>query len=209
MEEKGRETIAAFDSLMTTNRIQMMKVILSWLPPRQQGVLAVYIKFAEFQYVMQFLSRSQATPLVHGHKSLPLDKLLNGNLLQESSGDVVEFLEELLPFCGPTEQTRIESAIQAINGISKMKEMMEMMEMMKELFPEGMQMGMGQGDASSQDTDKDGMEGASGNGTGGTDSEGGSNPPDFLSSLFGMTGMSGMDLSSLFQMFGTDNRQDS
>ena len=171
MEEQNSKTINAFDSLFTTNRIQMMKVILSWLPPRQQGVLAVYIKFAEFQYVMQFLSRSQATPLVHGHKSLPLDKLLNGNLLQESSGDVVEFLEELLPFCGPTEQTRIESAIQAINGISKMKEMMEMMEMLKELFPEGM------------------------------NSEGG-NPMDILSGMTGMPDLGGMDLSSVFDMFG-------
>lgn len=33
MEEKGAGLIAAFDSLYTTNRIQMLKVLLTRLPP--------------------------------------------------------------------------------------------------------------------------------------------------------------------------------
>lgn len=189
MEEKGRETITAFDSLMTTNRIQMMKVILSWLPPRQQGGFAVYIKFAEFQHAMQFLSRPQDMPLFYGHRVLPLDRLLSGSLLQEGSGDVVDFLEELLPFCGDAERARLESVIQMINGISKMKEMMEMMEMMKEYM----------GGDDGKDTAGSGTECA------GTPGDGSF---DFLSALSGMAGMSGMDLNSLFQMFGNDNGQD-
>ena len=55
MEEQGSKTIAAFDSLFTTNKIQMLKILLPRLLPRQQGGFAIYIKLLELQYAFSFL----------------------------------------------------------------------------------------------------------------------------------------------------------
>ena len=56
MEDTHSNTITAFDSLFTTSRIQMLKVLFSWLAPEQQGGFAVYIKLLEEEIVRGFLS---------------------------------------------------------------------------------------------------------------------------------------------------------
>lgn len=139
MEDKGRETITTFDTLLTTNRLQMMKVLLSYLAPEQQGSLAVYIKFSELQYALQLLKRSPPQPIFRGHRTiLTFQSLLGGNLLENDFSGVLELLEELLPFSGPQERARIQNIRNFLSGMSQMREMMEMMEMMRELYPEGM-----------------------------------------------------------------------
>lgn len=57
MEEKELDKVAAFDTLFTTNHIQMCKVLLSYLPAPYQSTLAVYIKLAELNYTFSFLKR--------------------------------------------------------------------------------------------------------------------------------------------------------
>lgn len=132
MGKKDIETITAFDSLFTTNRIQMLKVLLPRLSPEAQGNFAVYIKFLELQYTMTFLQRRPPVPLIaHG-------KPLSGNIFQGDNTDTIELLDELLPFSGPEERTKIENLKNMLQNMSKMQEMMEMMQMMQELFPEGM-----------------------------------------------------------------------
>lgn len=164
MEEKGTGLITAFDSLFTTNKIQMLKVLFTRLPSAQQGGFAIYIKFLELQYTLRFL-RVQPVPRFAGSKPLSAD------FFSGDSSDTIALLDELLPFSGPAERTRIENIKNMLHNIAKMKEMMEMMEMLKEMFPEGC----------------------------GGDGE---NPMDFFS---GMAGMSGMDMSSVFDMFGKEN----
>lgn len=139
MEDKGRDTIAAFDTLLTTNHLRMMKVLLSYLAPEQQGSLAVYIKFSELQYTLQLLKRSPPQPIFRGHRTiLTPQSLLGGNLLENDFSGVLELLEELLPFSGPKERARIKNIRNFLSGMSQLREMMEMMEMMRELYPEGM-----------------------------------------------------------------------
>lgn len=163
MEEKGRSLIEAFDSLFTTNKIQMLKILLSWLPPSQQGGLAIYIKFLELQYTFTLLRRHPETRFT-GSKQLSADFFSGDN------ADTIELLDELLPFSSPGERTKIEGMKNMLQSMSKMKEMMEMMEMLKEMFPDGFG-----GDAD--------------------------NPMDLFS---GMAGMSGMDMSAVFDMFGKE-----
>lgn len=163
MEEKGTSLIAAFDSLFTNNRIQMLKVLLSWLPPSQQGGFAIYIKFLELQYTFTLLRRHPETRFA-GSKQLSADFFSGDN------ADTIELLDELLPFSSPDERVKIEGMKNMLQSMSKMKEMMEMMEMLKEMFPEGFG-----GDAD--------------------------NPMDLFST---MAGMSGMDMSAVFDMFGKE-----
>ena len=122
MEENELGSITAFDSLFTTNRIQMMKVLLPYLKPEQQGALAVCIKVMELNYTFSFFKN-------HPH-ALPL------RLPQKS--DTTKVWDEILPFCGPEERSKVENMRIMMQSMNQMKEMMETMQMMQEMFPEGM-----------------------------------------------------------------------
>ena len=178
MAEKGKETITAFDTVLTTNRIQMMKVFLSYLAPEQQSGLAVYIKFSELQYAMQLARQAPGRPLLHSQRPvLSLQSLLNGSLFNGNQEGILELLDELLPFSGPEERSKILNLKNMLVSMSKMREMMEMMEMMKELFPDGVNFG----------------DGGNGDGTDGISS--------MVDMFSGMSGMDPMALAQLMQMF--------
>ena len=164
MEEKGRETITAFDTVFTTNRIQMMKVFLSYLAPELQSGLAVYIKFSELQYVMQLARRFPGRPVMHSRGTvLTFKSLTDGSLFGKDQAGILELLDELLPFSSPGERSRIQNLKNMLISMSRMREMMDMMEMMKDLFPEGMGDGSGSfGDMFSAMASMNGDEGMSG-----------------------------------------------
>ena len=144
MEDRGRETITTFDALLTTNHIQMMKVLLSYLTPEQQNGLAVYIKFSELQYALRLLQKTPRQPIIRGYRTiLSPQSLLDGSFLQRDNSDILELLDELMPFGGPKERARLQNIRNLLTSINQMRQMMDMMEMMKELFPEG----MGSGDS--------------------------------------------------------------
>lgn len=161
MEEKGKNLISAFDSLYTTNRIQMLKILLTWLPPERQGGFAVYIKLLELQYAFSLLRHPPGAGLAGGHR-------LSADPLSGDTAGTIELLDELLPFSGPAERAKIESIKSLLQNLGRMKEMMEMLDMLKEMFPEGF----------GGDTD---------------------NPMDLFS------GMSGMDLSAVMNLFGKED----
>ena len=164
MEEKGRETITAFDTVLTTNRIQMMKVFLSYLAPELQSGLAVYIKFSELQYVMRLARQFPGRPMLHSHGTvLSFKSLMDGSLFGKDQAGVLELLDELLPFSTPGERSRIQNLKNMLISMSRMREMMDMMDMMKDLFPEGMGDGSGSfGDMFSAMGSMSGGEGMSG-----------------------------------------------
>ena len=164
MDEKGRETITAFDTVLTTNRIQMMKVLLSYLAPELQSGLAVYIKFSELQYVMRLARQFPGRPMLRGRGTvLSFKSLMDGSLFGKDQTGVLELLDELLPFSSPGERTRIQNLKNMLISMSRMREMMDMMEMMKDLFPEGMGDGNGSfGDMFSAMASMSGGEGMSG-----------------------------------------------
>lgn len=122
MEENELGSITAFDSLFTTNRIQMMKVLLPYLKPEQQGALAVCIKMMEFNYTLSFFRN-------HPH-TLPF------RFPQKT--DASRLWDEILPFCEPAERSKVENMKNMMQNMKQMQEMMETMQMMQEMFPEGM-----------------------------------------------------------------------
>ncbi|MDE6926304.1 MAG: hypothetical protein K2P59_13780 [Acetatifactor sp.] len=124
MEENELGSITAFDSLFTTNRIQMMKVLLPYLKPEQQRALAVCIKIMELNYTLSFFKNNpHATSFRLPHKS-----------------DTSQLWDEILPFCGPEERGKVENMKNMMQSMKQMQEMMETMQMMQEMFPEGMDM---------------------------------------------------------------------
>lgn len=131
MEEQSTKTITEFDSLFTTNRIQLLKILLPRLAPDQQNVFAVYIKLLELQYTLSLLRRHPTARMMGDRKQLSADFIHGDN-----SG-TMELLDEMLPFSGPKERARIENIKNMIMNLKKMQEMMEMIQMLQEMFPEG------------------------------------------------------------------------
>lgn len=165
MEGKNTGSVSAFESLFTTGRIQMLKVIASWLPPSRQAGFAVCIRLMELQYSFSLLQNPPRALSSSAGR-------LSADFFSGDNAEAMELLDELLPYGSSEEQKRIRDIKNMLQNFAKMKEMMSMIEMLKELFPEGF----------------------------GTD---GDNPGDILS---GLAGMSGMDMSSIFEMMGKENQ---
>lgn len=123
MEEKGTDKVIAFDTLFTTNHIQMLKVLLTYLPSSAQKNFAIYIKFMELQYTMSFFQN---------HPNVSLSGIPHENTMNAS-----KLCDELLPLCDNNQRQNMEQIRNMMQNLENMQQMMEMVQMMKELFPEG------------------------------------------------------------------------
>lgn len=121
--ENSTDKILAFDTLFTTNHIQMLKILLSYAEPAEQKTMAVYIKFLELQYTLSFFQKHPNSSLSH--------------FPREDSSNTSKLLGELLPFCTPSEQEQFRQIRSMLETFENMQGMMETMQMMKDMFPEG------------------------------------------------------------------------
>lgn len=123
MAENKQYGIDVFDTLFTNNHICMMKLMLPLLPSSLQKNIAIYIKYLELQYTLQYFSRH------------PLG--LMGTASSHMTGGTDTVLNSMLPYCTPKERQNLTQIRNMIQTMENMKDMMEMLETMKELFPEG------------------------------------------------------------------------
>ncbi|MBQ7775726.1 MAG: hypothetical protein IJ379_07370 [Lachnospiraceae bacterium] len=131
MEDIRPNKIADFDVRFTNNHICKLKVLLSFLPPSMQSNFAIYIKYIELQYTMQYF-RSP------GYRN---------NRCNTASAQPIDFsciCDELFPYCSEQEKQQFNQIRNIFQTMRSMQDMMEMMETMKQLFPEGMGNGDGE-----------------------------------------------------------------
>lgn len=134
MEGKELDKVTAFDTLFTTNRIQMYKVLLSYIPISYQRTLAVYIKLAELNYTLSFLKR-------HPHAHLCASASVSAaqqTSVHTDNESFSQLIDDVSPYLSPEERGRFSQMKNMMQSMKNLQEMMEMMEMMKSLFPEGM-----------------------------------------------------------------------
>lgn len=124
MQEEGKDKILAFDTLFTTNQIQMYKIIASYLPPVEQQKIAIYIKFMELQYTISFFQNHT-------------NALFQTPSLKDAS-NTSHLFDELLPFCDKLQKEKLNQLKSMWQNFQSIQETMETVRMMKELFPEGM-----------------------------------------------------------------------
>lgn len=124
MAENNQGKIIAFDTIFTTNHIQMLKILLTYMDPARQKTLAVYIKLLELQYTLSFFRKHPASLL----PKFP----------HENDFDASKLMDEILPFCSRTEQEHMNRMRNMYSNIGNIQEMMQMIQMMRDLFPEGM-----------------------------------------------------------------------
>ncbi len=103
MERQENDCITAFDTLYTTNQLQMLKILLPYMQPDMQSHMAVYIKLNELLVTLHFSREcSSYSPFCHNKKELNLPVLIC----------------ELSPFLSKEEKDML-------NKMSEMKETME------------------------------------------------------------------------------------
>ena len=124
MDDKRIDKAAAFDTLFTSNRIQILKILAYYMDPRLLKGLAVYIKILELQYTLTLFRRHPETSLA------PASPNTNETIAGELCSD-------LIPLCDETQKASLRQLTQMMDNIHNFQEMMEMVQTMQELFPEG------------------------------------------------------------------------
>lgn len=124
METIKNEPIYAFDSLYTTNHIQMLKILLPCLNPPLQKNLALYIKFLELRYTISFLN---AQPYVIS--GCGFDK--------EHQGQDIP-INDLLPYLTQQEAENFRQFQKSMDMMKQFSNMQKNMEALKGILPEGM-----------------------------------------------------------------------
>lgn len=123
MNNNQPDRVLAFDSLFTTNHIQMLKLLIGYLAPSVQGKMAVYIKFMEFGHTLK---------MVANHPTISVTPCCSP---ADPSG-ISLLLDEMLPFCRPEEQEQLQGMKNMFQTFENIQGVMEMIDMMKEIAPE-------------------------------------------------------------------------
>lgn len=123
-QTQSTDKVLVFDTIFTNNHIKIMKVLLSYLDSPLQKMLAVYIKFLELQYTLQYYDKhDSAFPDCHSASTQKLD--------------ISALCAEILPYCAPQERKIVEQIKQILNAVDMYRQFSQTMELMKEMFPEG------------------------------------------------------------------------
>lgn len=122
MNSNEHSKVIAFDTLFCTNHIQMLKVIMSYLDNRTQKSMAIYIKFLELNYTIEYFKRNPYS--------------LCSCMEREGSPDISKMCAELLPYCTEKEQKQIEQLRGMLQSVEMYKEMSKTMDALKEFMPE-------------------------------------------------------------------------
>ncbi|MED9903237.1 MAG: hypothetical protein UFG06_03545 [Lachnospiraceae bacterium] len=125
-EQKKPDKIQAFDTLFTTNHIQMYKILLPYFEPAMQKQMAVYIKFMEFEYTLSYFK-------LHPFAGMPTEK----------PNDTSQICREISPYCSASEKASIEKIMEMFSSMQNAREMMDTFNMMKDMFPDGFSFGDG------------------------------------------------------------------
>ena len=111
MEKRPIFPMTQLDTLVTTQELQLMKLMLPYIPVNMRGMLAVYIKFTEFTNTIHlFHSTGNGSP--------------DGPIHSKSIHSPEDILQELSSFMDPAEADNISM-------------MFNMMNIMKQMDPSG------------------------------------------------------------------------
>ena len=121
MDSNEHNKVIAFDTLFSTNHISMLKIMLPYMDNQIQKSFAIYIKFLELNYTIEFFKRNSA----------PIYSCME----KADSQDMFRLCSELLPYCNDTERKQIEQIKSIFQGMEMYREMSKTMEMMKDFMP--------------------------------------------------------------------------
>lgn len=119
MDETEKDAVFLFDTLYTTNHIQMLKILLSYFPVKYRNKLAMYIKFQELQYTMEY-SR---------HNTVNLSAQST-----EKEIDIAALCQALTPYCTEKEKKMFQQLTQMKSTMAQYQEMMKLMPVLETMM---------------------------------------------------------------------------
>lgn len=114
--------VMAFDALYTNNQIQKMKVLLPYIDPAMQKNMAIYIKYMELRYTMDFFKKH---PFHIRAASMDAEK-----------PDLKKLCKELKPYCTEGEVKQLEQMESIFQTMEMYQEMSQTVSTMQEMFPD-------------------------------------------------------------------------
>lgn len=122
-EHEEAANVMAFDALYTTNQIQKLKILLPYIEAPMQKNLAVYIKYMELQYTMQYVRRH---PFQIGGCSIPDD----------TKPDLQSLCLQLSLYSSPEEIRQLDQFRSMIRTMETVQEMSQTFSALQEIFPD-------------------------------------------------------------------------
>ena len=117
--------VMAFDALYTNNQIQKLKVLLPYIEPSMQKNMAVYIKYMELRYTMDFV-RNHPFQI----RAAAMDSI------EQEKPDIKKLCRELKPYCTQAEIRQLEQMESIFQTMEMYQEMSQTMSAMQEMFPD-------------------------------------------------------------------------
>ena len=114
--------VMAFDALYTTNQIQKCKVLLPYMESGIQKHFAVYIKFMELQYTMDYVRKH------------PFQ--ICGCSIDHKQPDLRTICKELCRYSSPEEIRQLEQLQNMLDTMEQFQEISQTMSLMQDLFPD-------------------------------------------------------------------------
>ena len=91
-KEDMAEAILAFDTLYTTNHMKILKLLLPYLEPEHQKKLAIFIKWQELMFTLNFFKQYSAS-------------LYSSDFKKRKKLELNTLLPLLTPYCSESEKT--------------------------------------------------------------------------------------------------------
>lgn len=115
MDHSEFDSITAFDTLYTTNHLQMLKILLPHLQKDMQPHIAVYIKLNEFLFTL---------------RSSKECKFKNDSDHCKNEIDMQALICEISPYLSGNEKEMLQKLAEMKDNMEKFKQISQMMQMM-------------------------------------------------------------------------------
>ncbi len=115
MTNHETDSITAFDTLYTTNHLQMLKILLPHMQEDMQPHIAVYIKLNEFLFALRFSKEARNhTPFGCAKKEADIQAIIN----------------EISPYLSGNEKNMLKQLADVKDNMEKFQQISQMMQMM-------------------------------------------------------------------------------
>ena len=103
MNDEFSQTMTPFDQYISSSSLQMMKLLIPFLPLKSQRMIAVYVKFSEFQHT-----------------------LASFHNMHQKADSPEDILDGIKPYLSPSEQDSMEQMMSMMSMMQMMQEMQNM-----------------------------------------------------------------------------------
>lgn len=115
------DAILAFDTLYTTNHMKILKLLLPYLDAEYQRKLAVFIKWQELVFTLNFFKQYSAS-------------LYSSDFVHKKELDLTTLLPRLTPYCNEPEKKILTQFSEMQHYMERMGEMQEYMPMIQQFI---------------------------------------------------------------------------